>query len=433
MEMTVVFGKIFNPITAKKCDFYEQGILVLKSVKDSEEKKIVFIGKATSKEALNFITKADKILDYSKQFIMPGFFDMHFHWVQDHVREMPKANLLEWLENYTWPFEKKFKNKAYTKSEAKRFFKRLYEAGTIGGAVYASIHEESVHQAFNEAQGEFIIGNVQMTMNSPKYLLQTEKEATELSNKLSNQYKEKYALTPRFAPTTHPEVMKACAKVAKKNKSFIQTHLSETINEIGFVLDIYSNFKEYKNIDTYTGIYKKANILGSRTIMGHGIHLSKKELEMLAGTKTAIAHCPTSNAPHKEKGLGSGLFNFKQADKFGINWALGSDIGGGPFLSMFDVMRSFIAQNKKGANEKLATAKRALFYSTQAGADILKLTKSCGNLEKGKWANFIVLAEMKTPKDLTTEELLSKIILKNQRSREKYDSMVAETFYRGIK
>jgi guanine deaminase len=361
---------------------------------------------------------------------MPSFFDMHFHWVQDDVREMPKANLLEWLEKYTFPTEKKYQSKTYAKKKAKRFFSKLVSSGTLGGAVYSSIHGHALEYEFEEAVGDFIIGNVQMTMNSPKFLTQTSKDAIKLCDKYSKKYQEKYALTPRFAIATDPVTMKESAKIAKKNKSFIQTHLSENHGEIEFVNSLYKEqMPGFKNVKNYTEIYKKVNVLGSKTIMGHGIHLSPEELKLLSHTGTAIAHCPTSNAPLKEKGLGSGLFDFKKVDRYKIPWALASDIGGGPFISMFDVMRSFVLQNKRAKIK--ATFVEALYRSTLAGASILRLDKKKGNLLKGKEANFIGVKAPRGIQTLKAEDVLNKIILPLKSKRSQYDDLCTDVFYKG--
>lgn len=423
----VILANILNPISDKKCDFYANGALILKKRKTGYI--VEKIGKASQlyKEFQNA-----KIVDLGQRVIMPTFFDMHFHWVQDDVRIMPKANLLEWLDKYTFPTEHKFKSKAYAKKRAKEFFERIIRTGTMGGACYSSIHEHALNYAFDYAVGDYVIGNVLMTINSPKTLTQKPKEAIELGKKLSNKYKEKYALTPRFAIATDPLTMTVTAKAAKKNKSFIQTHLSETKNEIEFVKGIYKEIKGFERVQSYTDIYKKCHILGAKTIMGHGIHLDSKELDTLSKTKTSIAHCPTSNAPHREKGLGSGLFNFKLVEKNNIKWALGSDIGGGPFLSMLDVMRSFVMQNEK-ANVKGATFTKALYRSTIAGADILKLSKRKGNLSIGKEANFVSFDMPKFKKDekITSELLLKKIIMSKKSKRDQYDALAQDVFYLG--
>lgn len=426
----LVLGHILNPQSDRKCEFYKNGAMCLKAKKSQQ--KTVYIVKSIGKarDLLKEIKKDCLILDYSDSVIIPPFFDMHFHWVQDDVREMPKANLLKWLENYTFPAENKFKDKQYAKEKAKIFFKRLTETGTLGGACYSSIHEHAHNYAQDYALGDFVIGNVLMTQNSPDYLTQTKKQAVQLVDKLSGKYKKRYALTPRFAIATDGETMKESAKLAKKNGSFIQTHLSETKNEIEFVKSLYQGKTGFRNVETYTDVYHKAGLLGPRTIMGHGIHLEKSELTKLEKSKTAIAHCPTSNAPLREKGLGSGLFDFKRVEKNNIRWALASDIGGGPILSMFDVMRSFVDQNKKAAI-KGATAKKALYRATLAGAEILKVDKRVGNLNPGKEASFLVLPAIKDQDLKSVETVLESYFKKGRRTRKKYDSLVEKVFCQG--
>jgi guanine deaminase len=413
-------GSILNPLDDKSCDFFEDGVLVVQVKNKTEKiKDLLSWSEAQDKYKKELSKKNLKV--FKNQIIMPGFFDMHFHWVQDDVRQMPKDSLLEWLEKYTFPTEQKFENKTFAKARAKKFFKKLLHTGTIGGACYSSIHEHALQAAQTEAKGHFVIGNVLMNMNSPEKLTQTEKESLELTKRNIKNFGKKFCFTPRFAITTTPKVMSEGAKLTDKAKCFKQTHLSETPAEIDFVLSIYKNLPGFKKVKSYTEIYEKSGMLGERSLMGHGIYLSKKELKVLSKTRTSVIHCPTSNAPIKERGLGSGLFDFKAVEKMKVRWAMGSDIGGGPFLSMFDVMRSFVDQHQKNGNKK-ATFVKALYRSTLAGAEILGLEKKAGNFKKGKEVSFIVVDKKGKPE--SAEEALSKIILPHSKKREAYDGLV---------
>jgi guanine deaminase len=431
VDYKVVYGSVLNPKSDKSCSYVKDGMLI--TAKDQYgAHKLTYCGRKSKKivEGLSK-NKTLEVLDYSGRIIMPSFFDMHFHWVQDDVRQMPKKSLLNWLSKYTWPAEAKFKDRSYSKKKAKQFFKKLAASGTLGGGVYSSIHGHALDYAMDEVVGDFVMGNVLMTMNSPRPLTQTKTQALKLVEKFTKKYGEEYALTPRFAPTTHPEVMKKAAKMAKKKGSFIQTHLSETLDEIDYVMEIYQDLEGMEKVKNYTDIYKECGLLGKKTIMGHGVYLSNEELKVLGKTKTAIAHCPTSNAPVKEKGLGSGLFDFRRAERHKVSWALASDIGGGPFLSMFDVMRSFVEQNKK---KKVmgATYTKALFRSTLAGAQIMGIAKTNGNLEKGKYANFLVLKAHKGLSNCqNAEEVLSKLIKKYKTKRHLYDQLIERVYFEG--
>jgi guanine deaminase len=424
MMKIVIFGcDILTPISATETFFLKNaGVAVC-------DGKILEIG-PLKKINTKYQNVTSKYIDREGHIAMPTFFDMHFHWVQDEVSLMPKESLLEWLTKYTWPSEAKFKNVKYSQKKAKEFSEKLLANGILGGAVYASIHEHTVDHAIKYFKGDFIVGNVLMDMNSPDYLLQKSKLALKSVQKLSEKYKGNYAVTPRFAITTTPKLMRESAKLSKKYKTFIQTHLSETKNEIEYVLSIYKKFNEFKNIKDYTSIYEKCDILGPKTIMGHGIYLNSKELKLLKKTNTVLCHCPTSNAPINELGLGSGLFNFKEVEKNKIKWALGTDIGGGPYLSMFDVIKSFVNQNHK-KKIKEATFSKGLYHATLAGAEILRLEKECGSLEKNKWANLIFVKSPSSISQKNNGEVVLKKIINSKKQRNEFSELIFETYFRG--
>ena len=384
-KTTFYRATVINPQNDRKCDFLSDGVLVVKGGKIKDllpyKKACALYGKKMTESSVK---------ELKDSVIMPGFFDMHFHWVQEDVREMPKDSLLTWLEKYTFPTETKYASKTYAEKKAKHFFKKLARVGTLGGACYSSVHEHAVDAAMKFVKGDFVIGNVIMNMNSPKKLTQTEDESLSLTKRLLKKFGRRHAFTPRFAITTTPRVMKEGSRLADKARSFKQTHLSETPQEIEFVLSLYREFPGFEDVASYTEIYERTGMLGKRSLMGHGIHLSAKELSILRKSETAVIHCPTSNAPLEQKGLGSGLFDFRLIEKAKVRWSLGSDIGGGPYLSMFDVIRSFIEQNHaQGIKE--ATYVKAIYRATLAGAEILGIGNKTGNLDIGKEANFVVI------------------------------------------
>ncbi len=441
-----------GPINDSSCEFVKNGAVVLCATINGLDKQssedghwtIFWTGSRKELDSIYQKIQSDfsdgrtfesfvREVDYSAYTLMPGFVDLHFHWVQEDVRQMPKDSLLDWLSNYTWPEEAKYADRDFALEKCRQFKVKLLSMGTLGGACYASLHAHTVEMGLENFCGDFILGNVLMTENGPEYLCHSEQEAMNDVKKLAGLYKDRYALTPRFAPTVSGKFMSEVAQVARQNDCFIQTHLSETPEECKFVLDLYKVQKGYEDVKNYTQVYERANILSSKTIMGHGIYLSDEELETLALTQTSIAHCPTSNAPLKEKGLGSGLFDFSKAESFGIRWALGSDIGGGPLLSMFDVMDSFVRQNQKVSKD--ATYTKALYRATAAGADILGLQKCLGRIAPGVNASFIAVKTPDNSASLSPEQFLAKLCQTDGdfSQREGLQNLVEMTFFCGNK
>ena len=386
-------GTVLSPVNDERCDLLQNASVTFEKKKSTS--KILSLKSSFLK---NLPARDIEIVEPPaghEWVIMPGFVDLHFHWVQDAVRLMPKASLLTWLRKYTWPYESKFSDSQFSRTQAQIFAQELLRFGTIAGACYSSLHTHTVSHALEEFKGDFFVGNAIMTEESPEYLTHSESEAMRSIKSLEKKWGKKYALTPRFAPTVSGDFLKKLGDFRKSKRLFMQTHLSETLEECDFVLDLYKKFNSFSDVKSYTEIYKRAGLLSPKSIYGHAIHLSDEEWEMLAKSRSVIAHCPTSNAPVKDLGLGSGLFDFRRAQRENVRWALGSDIGGGPFLSMLDVMASFVKQNRE-AGVKGATATMAFYRATLAGAQILGLGRRIGSVEVGKDASLILFKRKKS-------------------------------------
>lgn len=151
----------------------------------------------------------------------------------------------------------------------------------------------------------------------------------------------------------------------------------------------------------------------------------------MAETNTVVASCPTSNGPIVERGLGSGLFDFRRADQEGVRWALASDIGGGPYLSMLDVMTSFVRQNR-AAGIEAATFVRALYRSSYMGAAILGLGETKGSFAKGRDLDYLSVTA--TDEQLSAgdaETVLASVLSPFETDRATYDRLVRKTVIAG--
>ncbi|MFA7685919.1 MAG: guanine deaminase [Candidatus Gracilibacteria bacterium] len=361
-------GLILNPQSSKKCDFYLDGGLFVKNG------KVAGIGNFSKLIKKN---KNEKIVD-TKSVIIPAFTDIHLHWVQNRVKGSFSGTLLPWLKKHIWPEESKFAEKKYSDKMVGKFYKELAKNGTRNAIIYSSVHKYATEKSIIEGKknGNFIIGNVLMDQNSPEYLQISTKEEIKIVESLAKKYKNAYVITPRFAPTCSMELMEKVADIAKKYGCFIQTHLSENKDELSWVKALFPVQK------SYTDVYYKAGLLGKHTVLGHCIHLSDDELKLLKKTGSKIAHCPTSNVALK-----SGTMPIEKILKYKIPFALATDIGAGPKLSMIDVMKAYL----KVHQSKFVTPIDALYRATLAGTEIMEISKNHGNLNKGKFAEFVII------------------------------------------
>ncbi len=341
-----------------------------------------------------------EVVDYSDFVILPGFVDAHVHLPQFHERARISDSLLEWLERYIFPAEMRFSDIEHAETVSREFFSELIKNGTTTAVVYSSPHEEATDVAFRIAASSgmrAIIGQVLMDRNGPEELLTTPEKARVSTRRLAEKWhgyggRLYYAVTPRFAVSCSMELMKTAGLVASEMGLYVQTHLSEQVEEVETVRRLFPD------VPTYTEVYDRAGLLGPRTVLGHAIHLSDGERELLSLRGSSIAHCPSSNFF-----LHSGVMDLRRHMKFGLTVALGSDVAAGPFISMLDVLRDAYYANFMRPEE-------AFYMLTMGGAKALGMADRIGNLKEGKYADFVVVEAPKGPEN-TIEALSSLMIL----------------------
>ena len=194
-----------------------------------------------------------------------------------------------------------------------------------------------------------------------------------------------YAFTPRFAVTCTSDLLREAAAAARAHDAYLQTHLSEDPRELAEVARLFPEACDY------TDIYDRADGLGPRTIVAHAIHLADREVARLAETGTKIAHCPSSNLF-----LASGAMPLGRYLEVGLTVGLGSDVAGGPDLSLFEIMKvGAYTQNLRrvalGDTAPLLAPLDWLRLGTLEGARALGLDDRIGSIEVGKEADLIAV------------------------------------------
>jgi len=97
-------------------------------------------------------------------------------------------------------------------------------------------------------------------------------------------------LTPRFAISCSSDLMYKLRDIARCDPSLrIQTHISESREEIKTTLELFPG------ATSYADVYDQHGLLGSHTILAHAIHLEEEEIVLLKERDAGVSHCPTSN------------------------------------------------------------------------------------------------------------------------------------------
>lgn len=334
------------------------------------------------------------ITDYRGMLITPGFIDTHIHFPQTEMIAAYGEQLLEWLNQYTFPTERKFKDYDYAYQVATLFLEELLRNGTTTALVFAAVYPESVDAFFTAAQQRnlrMIAGKVMMDRHAPDFICDTAEasyqDTKRLIEKWHHQGRLLYAVTPRFAATSTPEQLQLAGRLLQEFPDvYLHTHLSENVDEVAWVQALFPE------CNGYLDIYDQAGLVGERSVFAHGVQLTDREFQRLSEAQSAIAFCPTSNLF-----LGSGLFKIEQAksSEYPVKVGLGTDIGAGTSFSMLQTANAAykIAQLRR---QKLSPF-QALFLATLGGARALLLESNLGNFEIGKEADFVVLNDRSTP------------------------------------
>ncbi|WP_294923261.1 guanine deaminase [uncultured Paracoccus sp.] len=324
--------------------------------------------------------------DHRPHLIMAGFIDPHIHFPQVQVIASWGAQLLDWLNTYTFPSEARFGDPAHAALMAEAFLDLLLSHGTTSALAFCSVHPQSADALFAAAQSRdmaMIAGKVMMDRNAPDTVLDTPQQGYDDSKALIARWhgrgRQRYAITPRFAITSTPEQMEMAGQLAREHPDcHIQTHLSENRDEIAYTLELYPQARDYLDI------YETHGLLGPKLMLGHSIHLEPREIARMAETGSRAIFCPTSNLF-----LGSGLFDEAGLRAAGVTSGIATDVGGGTSYSMLQTLNEGykILQLRGQKLHPLA----AFHWATRGNAIALGLEDRIGTLDPGTDADFIVL------------------------------------------
>ena len=332
------------------------------------------------------------VVDCAGKLILPGFIDTHVHYPQSDIIASYGEQLLEWLDRYTFPTERRFSDPAHAREVASFFLDELLRNGTTSALVFATVHPESVDALFEEARARSMCiaaGKVLMDRNCPEFLRDTAESGFDQSAELIARWHGRdrllYAVTPRFAPTSTDRQLELAGRLLDEHPDVLmQTHVAENMDEVRWVAELFPWSRSYLDVYDHYGLLRRG------AVYAHCIHLDAPDRRRMAECGAAMAFCATSNLF-----LGSGLFDLDAAREHEVAVGIGTDVGGGTSFSMLRTLSESykVAQL---ARQRLSPL-RAFYLATLGGARALGLDDRLGNFAPGKPADFVVLDPAATP------------------------------------
>ncbi|KZS91146.1 guanine deaminase [Sistotremastrum niveocremeum HHB9708] len=400
----VYYGAIINPVDLRHFDALPRALIGVTSdgeiawlEKDVEDHQVqdLLAKHSWSDVELFALDKWD--------WLMPGFIDTHTHACQfPNIGIGQQYQLLDWLENVTFPTEAKFADTAYAKQIYPSVLTRLISNGTTTCCYYASLHLEStkILADIAHASGQrAYIGKCNMDRESPPTYIESSPEQSVADTEALIKYIRSLPttlvhpiITPRFAISCTSLLLHQLGALAAKDPTVpIQTHISENLAEIAFTKSLF------KDCETYADVYDSHGLLKHNTILAHAVHLEPREIELIKTRNAGISHCPTSNL-----NLSSGSVKVGEMLDKGIKVGLGTDCSGGFAASILTVVQhasimskvvSFEARGKVNSTasksdstfaDKPLPVATLLYLATVGGARVCNLQDTVGSFEVGK-------------------------------------------------
>ncbi|KAI1864035.1 uncharacterized protein JN550_009055 [Neoarthrinium moseri] len=328
------------------------------------------------------------------EFLIPGFVDTHNHAPQYAQRGLGQSmHILDWLDKVTFPNEARFQDIGYAKRIYSQCVDGFLKQGITTASYYGSLHADATNiladLCLQKGQRAFV-GKCNMNRNAPEFYRDASVESSLADTEACIRHIRKidpegkllkHVLTPRFAITCDPELLKGLGKIASENPDLpIQTHFNEAEQEINFTKTLFPEFKNEADL------YESFGLLNRRSILAHCCFMTDYEMDRLKSLECGVAHCPISNMT-----VGGGFMAspIRQFLGRGIKVGLGTDSGGGYSSSILDAMRqALVASNARevasqGQDRGLGISE-LFFLATLGGAQVCCLDDKIGNFEVGK-------------------------------------------------
>jgi len=195
--------------------------------------------------------------------------------------------------------------------------------------------------------------------------------------------------------TVSDELIREVKKNAERFHSPITIHASEGLGDLHHNLENYGK----RTIERLSDV----GLLGSNVILAHCVHLNSKEIDLIAKTKTGVAHNPMSNMLNAV-----GVSPVQQMIAQKVTVGLGND---GYVFDMFENMRTaFLLHRVSSKNPNAIDSYDVLEMATINGAKLYGMEKDVGSIEVGKKADIILIKPNVLPTPLTSATAVGHII-----------------------
>ena len=353
-----------------------------------------------NKIALEIEFTADQVIDGTDYFLYPGLINTHHHFYQTltrNIAQVQNVELFNWLK-YLYPIWARLTPEAVYYSSLVAMGELLKTGCTTSVDQFYVFPrgqpKELLDQEFRAAEEigiRFHGSRGSMSLSEkdgglpPDSVVQTEEEILSDSQRVIEKFHnsrpfamQRVILAPCSPFSVTENLLRESIKLARNYKVRSHTHLAETKDEEKFCQEIFS----MRPLD----YMKKVGWLGKDVWFAHGVHLTEREIDLLADTGTGVAHCPVSNQK-----LASGAANIPYMLKKRVPVGLAVDgSASNDSSNMIAELKAAFLMHRLIYGISSMSAEKVLMMATNGGRDVLN-QQEIGSLEEGKAADMFLI------------------------------------------
>ena len=320
------------------------------------------------------LPSADEVISLDHHLVCPGLINTHTHLPMVLFRGLgDHLTLQDWLHKVIFPLEKKLINPEFIRIGTELAVLELIKNGTT--TVCDMYFHTPVMAEVLDSYGLRGVLSVDM--------LSSFSDWKQDLNILCDKYENHKRITPAIAChapyTCSPEILKLSAQEFKNRNLPISIHVAETKWEVDFIKKQYGKSPVFH--------LQECGVIGPSCVFVHGVHLSEKELDLMAETGTPLSYNPESNMK-----LGSGVAPILKALEKGISVGLGTDgAASNNNLNLFTEMDVGAKLQKLKNPDKTIKPIDIFSMVTTMAADVLGQGHQIGKIQKGFCADIIGL------------------------------------------
>lgn len=338
--------------------------------------EIVLVGKGDREKI-----EARKTIEADGSLIVPGLVNGHTHAAMSLFRGLADdLPLMDWLTNYIFPVESRMDSEFVYVGTLLACAEMILSGTTTFCDMY--LFEEEAARAGRDMGMRCLVGEVLYDFDSPNYGPSENglKYTEGLIARWQGDPLVSVAVEPHATFTCSPDLLRKTGALAEKNQVPLIIHLAETQNERDQIQAAYG-LSPVAHLESL-------GLLGPNLIADHCVHLSDRDMDLLARNGVKVIHNPESNMK-----LASGIAPIPGLLKQGVTVGLGTDgCASNNNLDLFSEMDMAAKLHKVALMDTTVMDARTVFrMATIDGARALGLDHLVGSLEPGKKADIIVI------------------------------------------